>query len=319
MRSPGSTWWSYILESPSSSGSTVQELAGDPADIKKMTVIQDIYFISCGIGFIYIVGSALLGTFHTGHTAAHGTHGHGGTSHAGAHGGSDNAGVHNGSVHAGNHGGSGHTNHAGDHGGSGHSETQQGTGHAGGRASGQISHVHCDRAEGHVEHANAISQTTTVSSSPSRTTGFYLKAVELLSPTKLSLFLFLFGAIGVVCLKFLPVYLSLLPAAIGGWVLANWFFHFMGRTVARMDSSTNFRKESLIGSIGELTLSVQDGSLGEVVVSTGTSRYTAPARARKAEQSIKKLTKVIIVDIKDGIFLVEPFEESSLIFEGSEL
>ena len=78
----------------------------------------------------------------------------------------------------------------------------------------------------------------------------------------------------------------------------------------RMNSSTNFKKENLIGSVGELSLAIEAGTVGEIIVRTGSSRYNFPARAGNAEQTIKKLMQVIIVDIKDGIFVVEPFEEN---------
>ncbi|MBX9690634.1 MAG: hypothetical protein K2X27_28220, partial [Candidatus Obscuribacterales bacterium] len=146
----------------------------------------------------------------------------------------------------------------------------------------------------------------------------YLKILELLSPTKLACFLFLFGALGTLCLKFLPGYLSAIPALVLGWILANLFFKMLGAMFSRMDSSSNFSKESLIGAQGELTLSIQDGGLGEVLIQTGTSRYPATAKAAKPEQNIKKLTKVIVVDIKDGIFLVEPFEDDPLLTEAGK-
>jgi membrane protein implicated in regulation of membrane protease activity len=139
-----------------------------------------------------------------------------------------------------------------------------------------------------------------------------LKAIEVFSPTKLAFFSFLFGAIGFISLQFLPGYLSFAPAAIGGWVLANWFFGLMSNMMARMYSSTNFKKESLVGCTGQVTVSIEEGGIGEVLITTGNSRYTSAARAKGDQQTIKKLAKVIVVDIKDGIFLIEPFDDPDL-------
>ncbi len=93
--------------------------------------------------------------------------------------------------------------------------------------------------------------------------------------------------------------------------MANVFFNLMGNMLSKMNSSTNFSKDQLVGALGELTLSISDGGIGEVVVNTGNSRLSATAKAFKDGQTIKKLTKVIFVDYKDGIFFVEPFDDQS--------
>jgi membrane protein implicated in regulation of membrane protease activity len=139
----------------------------------------------------------------------------------------------------------------------------------------------------------------------------FLQILDILNPTKLALFIFLFGAIGVLSVKSIGL-ISLAPAIIMGWVLANVFFNLMGSILMRMHSSTNFSKQSLVGAIGELTISIPPSSTGEVVIATGSSRYSAAAKCSDPEQTIKKLTKVIVVDIKDGMFFVEPFEDTDL-------
>ena len=125
-------------------------------------------------------------------------------------------------------------------------------------------------------------------------------------------FLFLFGFIGYFTQSILPGYLSLAPAVILGWICANAFFNILGTFLLRIGTSTNFTKQSQIGAIGELTLSIDDGGLGEVMISSKGSRYSSPARPYRKGQTINKLAKVVIVDIKDGIFLVEPFEEEEV-------
>lgn len=233
------------------------------------------------------------------------------------------------------HGGSGHGGHAA-HGGAGHALGQIGTHGAGGHNAGGgkagshsaghsvrpasshstspsgSSHGQGQHSQAHTEDVRqALAGTTKVSPKVTEVPSLYLKILDVLSPTKLSFFLFLFGAIGTVSLKFLPGFLSLAPALIIGWVLANLFFNILGTVLSKLGSSTNFKKESLIGSIGSLTLSIQDGSVGEVLLDTHNSRYSSAARTRNKDQSIKKLAKVIVVDIQDGIFIVEPFDEQT--------
>ena len=113
-------------------------------------------------------------------------------------------------------------------------------------------------------------------------------------------------------MSILPGYFSLAPALILGWVTANLIFAALGNMLSRMGSSTNFRKESLVGAMGELTLSIEDGGTGEVMITKSGSRYNGPARPYKEGQTIKKLAKVIIVDIKDGMYYVEPFDDDQM-------
>ncbi len=80
----------------------------------------------------------------------------------------------------------------------------------------------------------------------------------------------------------------------------------------RIGTSTNFTKESQIGALGQLTLSIDNGGLGEVMIASHGSRYSGPARPYEKGQTIKKLAKVVVVDIKDGIFIVEPFGDEDI-------
>lgn len=296
-----------------------------------MTVLQDIYFITSCFGFIYIVGAALMGGFHTHQGGGHAGHGHSGhLGHSGSHGahsahighghsGTHSAGHASGAGHSGAHGSSAH--------GAGHGAAHSGThGPAGGAhgSSGRAAHSHGHGTAGQSQsgthgagahgsdleevQALSVSQTSRVARRAEISTA-YLKVLDILNPTKLAFFAVMFGAVGFISIKLLPGYLSLIPAILVGGLFANLFFNLMGMFVSRLHSSTNFKKESLIGAIGELSLSIESGGIGEVVVRTGNSRYNFPAKPAIAEQSIKKLAKVIVVDIKDGMFYVEPFED----------
>lgn len=113
-------------------------------------------------------------------------------------------------------------------------------------------------------------------------------------------------------MKVLPGFLSLAPAAVLGWFLSNAFFNVLGTFLMRIGSSTNFSKDSLIGSIGQLTLSIDNGGLGEALITKSGSRHSGPAKPYKEGESIPKMAKIIIVDIKDGVFLVQPFDDHDL-------
>ncbi len=148
--------------------------------------------------------------------------------------------------------------------------------------------------------------------SRARSRGWYFKALSIFSPTKLAVLLFCFGATGVVCLRIFPPlgYLSLVPAAIFGYGLTRILLTLLSRFVSGLHQSTNFKQESLIGSAGKLVLGIEPGKLGEIMISTRGSRHSAPARARDPQLAIKSSSPVIICDRKDGVFIVEPLAES---------
>jgi hypothetical protein len=321
-----------------------------------MTALLDIYFLSSGVGFAFIVISALsggLGRGHggadggghaighggadggghaighaaMGHSSAHTGAGHAAMGHSGAHTGAGHAamghsGAHTGAGHAdmghsGAHTGAGHADmgHSGAHTGAGHavmgeSGTHAGAGHAvAGDAGAQTGDAVPTNLQ---DAAHVLTKSGAVTRQASESTSLSLKILDVVNPMKWALRAFIFGAVGVVSIKLLPPFLamlSLVPAIIIGWVAANSFLCLMGCMVSRMYSSTNFSKQSLIGALGELTISMPAGATGEVVVSTGSSRYTSPAKAHNPAQSLDRLAKVVVVDIRDGVLIVEPFDE----------
>ena len=236
-----------------------------------MAQLDFVYWVSTCLGFIYIVGSALMGHIHGGH-------------------GDDG-------------GDGGDPGDVGDGDGSG----------AGGDDPGDIdvssSSNHNDALRG-AGGAQNFQGSSHASSKPEQ---FYFSILSLLSPTKVALFLFFAGAIGVLTIHSFPWLgnFSLIPAAVLGYFLARIVLNALNYFVSKMDSSTNFKKESLIGTTGQLVLSIEAGKTGEISVANKGGRHNAPARAAKEDQEIKNLSKVIVVDCRDGIFYVEPVEDDA--------
>lgn len=171
----------------------------------------------------------------------------------------------------------------------------------------QASHNHGGRVIQEATAAGTVNKTRTHS------LNWYFKALSLFSPTKLAIFLFFFGAVGVVILQFVPLigHLSLLPAVIVGYGLAKILLNLLSKFVSGLHSSTNFKQESLVGTVGELILSIEPGKTGEIMVSTRGARYNAPARAKNPDEAIKSLSKVIICDHAEGVFLVEALKDEA--------
>ena len=245
-----------------------------------MSQIEIGYWISTTIGFVYIVGSALLGHLHTGdHGIPHGHHDGGDPGDVTMHGDADpgDVNMHDpGDVHSNTH----HSAHSS-------------------ALADQIAQ------EGQLGAAKA--RTRRYDSGET----FYWKVVSFLSPTKLSLIAFFTGAAGLFILKAFPGLgiLSLLPALPIGYLLARILLNILNSFVSRLHASTNFSQDSLVGTVGELVLSIEPGKTGEVVLISKSGRHSAPARSNSSDQEIKKLSKVIVVDCREGVFYVEPMTD----------
>ncbi len=233
-----------------------------------MSQLMLVYWISAGLGFLYIVGSAAMGHLHGSEDVEGDTSGDPGDVDA----------------------------DGGD----------PGDVNADGGDPGDVN------ADGqHHQHALAATQAGAMARRQKQRNlknELYFKVLGVLSPTKLTIFLFFFGATGIVIMQFFPMLgqFSLIPSAIIGYLIGQLLLNSLSKMVSGLHSSTNFKQESLIGSVGDLILSIEPGSLGEIVISTKGARHHAPARAKDPNLAIKQFSKVIICDHKDGVFLIEP-------------
>ncbi len=135
--------------------------------------------------------------------------------------------------------------------------------------------------------------------------------LKLLSPTTIATFLFCFGATGLVIKRTFPALgdLSLVPAIIFGYIGNRMLSGAMGWVTRKLHSSTNFREEDMIGTPADVTVSIPQGRTGEITYLVGSVRHTAPARNQLEGVSLAGSARVIIADIRDGIFYVEPFDD----------
>lgn len=239
-----------------------------------MSALLLVYWVSAGLGFLYIAGSAAMGHLHGSEDMDEG----------------GDPGDVDGDGDPGDVDGDASADDGGDPGDVNDGSTNQ-------------------NAIRHLNPSAAGTITKRAGAKPNYS--WYFKLLGLFSPTKLTIFLFFFGAAGVVTLHFFPLlgHLTLISSAIIGHFLSRLLLDSLGRFVSGLHSSTNFKQDSLIGSAADLILSIEPGTTGEIIVKTRGSRHSAPARAKNPEQSIKNLSKVIIADYKDGVFLVEPLPE----------
>lgn len=269
--------------------------------------LEQIYLASGAVGFIYVVGTAVFGHM--------GEHGHGDQCHAGG-GGQVSAGglishghgpapVHSvGQGHGTSHGapshgpahghGAGSSHNAGDHGGHGHD-----------------SHHHGDNDGMKSSKAELATTFTRRAQKADNSSSFFFLMMRFLNPMRIALILFLFGLTGFLVLRAAPWSggLSLLPAAAVGVTAGNFFLAILGRLMSRMETSDSYRKEDAVGTVGQLTVPIAENGTGEIVFVFSGSKSAAPARAYTAGTQISKMSKVIITDIRDGVYFVEPWDE----------
>jgi membrane protein implicated in regulation of membrane protease activity len=183
--------------------------------------------------------------------------------------------------------------------------------HGGHVGNGHSAHSHSDHSDHNLQTTGKNMQTglsNTLHQGDTRV----LSVLKFISPMTIAIFCFWFGIFGYGILHYIPIlgYFSLvlsLPLAIIGTKIVRSMFSLLLR---RVHSSTSFREEQLIGSSAEVTVSIPPGRLGEITYVINGARHTAASKSTNANQGISTNTKVIIIDIVDGILYVEPWRES---------
>jgi hypothetical protein len=292
-----------------------------------LPLINQIYIVCAAIGSLFLFACALMGAHHGGGVrGGHVGGGHTGIGHGGAGGhtgiGHSGAGVRTSIGHS---GAGGHT--AAGHGGA--------TGHAasGGHTVGQTGHT----AAGHGSTSGGTHSSTgqstnsganeLVAQSPqlqASTGPFHAPTREeerggpveailsALNPTIITTFLAFFGLTGLFFISSFPLlgYATLAPAMIGGLISVKVVTTAMNTFFARMYSSSAATEHDLIGHMAEVTTPIPAGRTGEVTYVVASKRYASPAKAKSADQEIKRGTKVFICEHQPNYVLVDLWTDS---------
>ena len=162
---------------------------------------------------------------------------------------------------------------------------------------------------GNIANGNA---NTFIGVSDNANNSLFFKFIKFVNPMVWSIFLFWFGATGSILEKiFTPAFgIVILPLALLVAYLAVFIYrqilHFMA---VNMTVTTSFNKRDLIGFIGKASINISDKSLGEIVYSYNGQKLSSPAKAKSANDAIKKGDKVMVVDYKDNHYIVEKVNE----------
>lgn len=133
------------------------------------------------------------------------------------------------------------------------------------------------------------------------------------SPLVISFFLTCVGATGIITTGMFHFSIALsLPAALAsGFVLAWLLITVFNRLLGGMQSSSEVRLYSLIGSEGEVTVDIPENGIGEIAYVAMGSRYVAPARS-DTQARISRFAGVRITRLVGNMLYVSPLVEEQL-------
>lgn len=141
----------------------------------------------------------------------------------------------------------------------------------------------------------------------------YLAFLGVFNPMFLSLFLFGFGASGLVIERALRITedLGMAVAAAAALFIAFQLQNFMGWFSAKLECSTVESVDDNLGSTGEVTITIPQGKFGEITLVVGLTKTNYPAKAYDPDLTIKKGTQVFVVELEQGIAIVDVLEPDS--------
>lgn len=136
----------------------------------------------------------------------------------------------------------------------------------------------------------------------------FMLLLKIISPSTITTFMFFFGLAGYLSLHTWPFLgaLSLIIAVIASVVGYKLTSAYTGMIVSKMHVSTSYTHEQLIGHEAEVSVLISPGRVGEVTVLANGIRQTAPAKGLEAQGRFPSGSKVVIADIRDGMYFVEP-------------
>ncbi len=104
--------------------------------------------------------------------------------------------------------------------------------------------------------------------------------------------------------------LTLVPAAVVGLVSVIVMRNVFSYLTAKLNVSNTVKSTDAIGHVAEVSASIVQGGTGEVTYVIGTTRCNAAAKSASSSETIKRGSKVLIVEREGHLVYVEPYQES---------
>ena len=101
---------------------------------------------------------------------------------------------------------------------------------------------------------------------------------------------------------------ALLLSILGGLVGASIIFFLISKVLLKYEADVEYESSDLVGMLGRITSSIQEGGTGEIVYVQGGTRHSCGARSEDGA-AVAKGTEVIVTRYEKGIAYVKPWEE----------
>lgn len=102
----------------------------------------------------------------------------------------------------------------------------------------------------------------------------------------------------------IAVIIGLLFGVAGAYAITWFLYSFLRKNSPEMDP----RDWDQVGQIGDVTSTIFEGGVGEIVYERYGSRHSIPARTKDGV-GIERGTEVVILDIQKGVATVQPWSE----------
>jgi len=135
--------------------------------------------------------------------------------------------------------------------------------------------------------------------------------LSFLSPMGIAIGLAFFGLVGLLILANFPWIglWSVGPALFFSFLVSSLFKACVRWMAKNMEVSTESRVDELVGQVAEVNIPFKEGSTGEVIYVVGSKRYNAAARSYRRGASYARGSKVMILEVKQHMVLVEPYTD----------
>lgn len=172
---------------------------------------------------------------------------------------------------------------------------------------------HVDAHIGHHTgvHVHTAAHSTAHAHAQTHAHGHNQSLASFLNPTSIMFFLLGFGFFGYVFHNIVGLeapLLVLLFAGLSGIVIALLLFSMLARIFGNSESATEQDVSDRTGLLGRVSMTIQEGSLGEVLyISPGGMRKSIPARSIDG-QRLERGQEVVVVSYQNGVAEVDTWE-----------
>ncbi|GER66732.1 NfeD family protein [Weizmannia acidilactici] len=143
--------------------------------------------------------------------------------------------------------------------------------------------------------------------------GSIADAVNFIHPALILAFFTFFSAGGYILEKLTPLshLLIITISIVIALILDTLLNVFVFVPLSTAEESLAYTEESLKGRVGKTILSIPKGGFGEVVIDSKTGTISKPA-ASVQDTQIEEGTQVLVIEVKNGVLYVVPYENYRL-------